>query len=271
MFYKIWNWLRGVFTSNRNEVQVPQIPKPVEVPTPPQNMSWHKPTLTPFAIFHFKTLGEVRTYINNNSHIKLVNLELDQITPEVMSFLKEKRIRVCAYISASYEAWRDDASSYPDSAKGKKMSGWDELWGNICDVALQKFLAARFKRAKDLGVDYVEVDNVDIAFNDVGFKVTKDQNITAIKQLARMAHSFGLGYFLKNTPDLAGYVVYEVDGAFVEEAIEYKETDLYTTFVKAQKPIFGLEYGKAHAIRGWFIHSQGDYFDKSYKAYYTGY
>lgn len=273
MFSKIWNWFKDLFSSNKVKVSVPQIPQTPTVPTPtlPTSQKWDKPYLMPFAIFHFETLKELRTYIENNPHIKLVNLELDQMSKEVVDYLISKGIKVCAYVSASYEEWREDSSSYPDSAKGKKMKGWDELWGNISDPALVKFLISRFNKAKFLGCHYVEVDNVDIAFNDVGFKVSKEQNIAAIKELAKRAHEIGLGFFLKNTPELVNYVVYDVDGAFVEEALENDEQDAYEALVKAQKPIFGLEYGKANMRRGWFTHSQGDYFDKSYKAYYTGY
>jgi hypothetical protein len=273
MFSKIWNWIKGLFESKTPaNVPPPALPRPIEIPVPQANQNWPKPYLMPFAIFHYELHIELVNYINNNPYLKLVNLELDQIKKEDIAFLIPKGIKVCAYISASYEKWRDDAEAYPASAKGKKMSGWDELWGNISDPKLVQFLISRFNQAKFLGCHFVEVDNVDIAFNDVGFKVTKEQNIAAIKELAKRAHEIGLGYFLKNTPELATNLVYDVDGVFAEEAFENEEEDSYNPFVRAQKPIFGLEYsGSLKAKAGWFTHLQKDYFDKSYKISYTGY
>lgn len=273
MFKKIWNWFKNLFESEVNEIKVPETPVNIpQIPDPrPTTNSYTLAQLMPFSIFHFESLKELKAYIEANPHIKLVNLELDQMSKEACNYLLSKNIKICAYISASYEEWREDSKDYPKSAKGKKMSGWDELWGNICDPALQEFLAKRFDKAKLLGCHFVEVDNVDVALNEVGFSVNKKQNVDAIRKLASIAHSKGLGYFLKNTPDLAKDLVSFVEGAFVEEAQEYEETDKYASFVSAHKPLFGLEYGKAKGLRGWYVHSQSDYFDKSYKAYYTGY
>ena len=240
-FDKIVFFFKSLF--NKNNKPTPAPTSPVELP-PARDGEWFKPSLVHFCITHFKNLSELKRIVAMQDYQpKLLNLELDEITPEIISWANSMGIVVCAYISASYEAWREDAKQYPKDAKGDKMQGWDELWGNIAKPSLQEFLKVRMKKAKDIGCKIVEVDNIDIAFNDVGFKVSEKENIQAVKVLIDMAHSLGLAYAVKNTPELAPYFASYADLVFAEEAFENEEDDKYNVYVGYGKPVYFIEYG----------------------------
>lgn len=272
-FKKLWNWIKDAFEGADDDVLVPMPPEPVPVPvptTPPPASSgtWAKIPLVPFQIFHFDSFSDFLSKIKATT--RLVNLEYDQITQQVVDICHKRGILVCAYMSASYEEWRDDAAQYPKDAKGKKMDDWDECWGNITKVSLQDFLAKRMDLVRDMGCDAIEIDNIDVAFNDVGFKVTPEQNLAAIFMLAGLAHVRGMAFMAKNTPNLCADYAQFVDGAFVESAQEYDEEGDFDPLVAAGKPVYGLEYsGLPKELDGWFINKQSGYFDETPKEIYA--
>ncbi|MBT3980189.1 MAG: endo alpha-1,4 polygalactosaminidase [Bacteriovoracaceae bacterium] len=223
-----------------------------------------KPHPQNFQIIHLDKIKNPWKIIKDNS---LVNTELDQITPEFMHESKRRGVRVVAYFSASFEKWRADAPKYPKKAKGKKMGDWDELWGDISKKELRDFLEIRMKKAKALGVDGIEIDNTDIAYNEVGFKVSPEENLQALIDLASRAHKHGLAIFLKNTGDLAQELAKHFDGVFSESPIRYNEYDDFLPFINKGRPVYIIEYQRRFCtpVAGAVVQLKKDYFSTNYK------
>lgn len=265
----MWSWLKRIFKrkTKREELPLPIIEMPKilkEKRDCPPVVNGHN-----FLITHFESEQDLENKILLADYkIVWLNLELDQIEKCRKSFIErikeEHGVYLIAYVSASYEDWRSDAKYYPSVAMGKKMKGWDELWGDITNTKLQMFLKERFKRAKLMGCDAVEVDNVDIAFNKTGHSVSIFDNITAIKTLASIAGKLNLGYFVKNTPKLHYELSRkdEITGVFIESAFKYDEVAEYASYIRSGKPAFYIEYSSdIKPIPGAIVQSHyKDYF-----------
>ena len=216
-------------------------------------------------IRHFKNVTEFNALPVTDFSV----FELDHMERVGFNLVKEKfkNKKLICYISASYEDWRIDAKNYPASGKGKKMDGWNELWGNITDPALQDFLELRFKRCADVGAQYVEIDNTDVSQNDVGFSVTDNQNAQALLELSVRAKKHGLGIFLKNTGYLASKLEASFSGVMNEECHQWKECDDFSPFVSKGKPVFQVEYGNTYCkpYLGHSVQLKSDYFGATSK------
>lgn len=243
-----WEWIKNLFC-NDDEPEEPEEPneptKPVEKePVKPiepgsDNAAW-EPTLEKFQILHVKGQRDLEGKLDEDT--KIVVLELSQLTPSMVQWLHTVRVRVIAYFSASFEKWRDDAKLYPEDAKGKKMSGWNELWGDLTKDSLKDFLTKRMDLAKSYGCDAIEIDNTDIAWNKVGFSVTPQENYEALVDLSDRAHARGLAIFLKNTGDIAEELSEHFDGVLNESCAKYNECHDFNSFIEKGKPCFGIEY-----------------------------
>lgn len=272
MWIAIREFFRKLFSKEKTYPNSSDRPTDLPAPQNPPTKTgdWFKPFLCNFLITEFDSFPELKKTISTQQRPPyLINLELFSLDKDIVTYLKANGYMVCAYFSASWEDYddRDDLVDFPADAIGSKMDGWPkERWGNIGKESLQKFLAKRMKRAADMGCDMVEVDNIDPAFNDCGFSLSKAQNQSAIITLIATAHSMGLAYAAKNTPDLAKEVSKYADCVFVEEAQQWDEEDAYSPYVQNKKPIFGIEYnGLPKPISGWVIQKKGGYFDPKAK------
>jgi hypothetical protein len=154
--------------------------------------------------------------------------------------------RAICYVSAgTFEPWRADASSYPDSIKGRSVSGFkDEKWVDVRQTnILLPIMDARVAKCAQAGFDGVEWDNVDGFSNRTGFPLTSADQLFYNASLANLAHSHGLTVALKNDveqlADLSPYFDYAVN----EQCEQYSECAGYTTyFVGLGKAVFQVEY-----------------------------
>ena len=154
--------------------------------------------------------------------------------------------RAICYVSAgTFEPWRPDAPSYPDSIKGRAVSGFkDERWLDIRQTStLFPILDARAAKCAQAGFDGVEWDNVDGFSNRTGFPLTAADQLFYDASLANIAHSHGLTVALKNDveqlADLGPYFDYAVN----EQCEQYNECGGYTTsFINLGKAVFQVEY-----------------------------
>lgn len=154
--------------------------------------------------------------------------------------------RAICYVSAgTFEPWRPDASSYPDSIKGRSVSGFrDEKWLDIRQTGvLFSILDARVAKCAQAGFDGVEWDNVDGFSNRTGFPLTAGDQRFYDESLANMAHAHGLTVALKNDveqlADLGAYFDYAVN----EQCQQYNECGAYATnFTGHGKAVFQVEY-----------------------------
>ena len=152
---------------------------------------------------------------------------------------------ICYVSAGTFEPWRPDVASYPESIKGRAVGGFkDEKWVDIRQTSiLLPIMNARVAKCKQAGFDGVEWDTVDGYTNRTGFPLTASDQLFYNASLANLAHSYGLTVALKNDveqlPDLGPYFDYAVN----EQCQQYSECDGYTTyFISQGKAVFQVEY-----------------------------
>ena len=115
---------------------------------------------------------------------------------------------ICYVSAGTFEPWRPDVASYPESIKGRAVGGFkDEKWVDIRQTSiLLPIMNARVAKCKQAGFDGVEWDTVDGYTNRTGFPLTASDQLFYNASLANLAHSYGLTVALKNDveqlPDL---------------------------------------------------------------------
>jgi len=159
--------------------------------------------------------------------------------------LQSQGSKVICYLSAgSYEAYRPDSNKYPAAVLGNTLEGWpDERWLDIRQLdVLLPIIAARMDLCAKKGFDAVEPDNVDGYQNDSGFSLTAKDQETFNRALAQLAHDRGLAVGLKNDLDQVALLQPVFDFAVNEQCAEYNECSVLSPFIKADKPVFHVEY-----------------------------
>jgi len=175
--------------------------------------------------------------------VKMYDIDLFDNSASTIAAIKKNGAAVICYFSAgSYEAWRSDAKTIPSAARGKKMSGWDELWLDVRHSGVHAVMLKRLDLAKSKGCDGVEPDNVDGYTNDTGFPLKGADQLAYNRLLAKEAHKRGLSIGLKNDVDQAAQLVGDFDWALNEECVKYKECSRLSPFIKAGKAVFHVEY-----------------------------
>lgn len=168
--------------------------------------------------------------------------------PEQLARTKQRGARLVCYFNAgAWEPWRDDATDFAPELLGDPLEGWpEERWLDVRQRAeLLPIMAARMDNCKERGFDAVDPDNVDGYANGAGFPLTRDDQLSYLRELAGMAHARGLGFGLKNLLDLVAGLVDDVDFAVNEQCFEYGECTAYAPLLAAGKPVVVLEYSTA--------------------------
>ncbi|MBA2656495.1 MAG: endo alpha-1,4 polygalactosaminidase [Tatlockia sp.] len=155
----------------------------------------------------------------------------------------QNSIAICYINAGASENWRDDAGDFPEQLKGKKNHWRGEKWLDIRQTSLLlPLMQARINRCKDKGFDAVDFDNVDGYANKTGFPLSKTDQINYNISLANMAHQSGLLVGLKNDLDQIKILEPYFDFAVNEQCFQYHECELLIPFIKANKPVFNIEY-----------------------------
>lgn len=182
--------------------------------------------------------------IDTSFDVDMYNIDLFDVPQSVIDRLHDDgRIVICYFSAGSYEDWRPDASSFPESIKGSS-NGWPgEKWLDIRALdRLGPIMAARLDRAAERGCDGVEPDNIDGHTNRTGFPLTGADQIRYNKWLAEQAHARGLSIGLKNDLEQARELEPFFDWALNEQCFQYNECERLIPFVEAGKAVFGVEY-----------------------------
>ena len=173
------------------------------------------------------------------------DVDYETTTSAEIATLKATDRRTICYLSVgSWEEFRGDADTFPESTRGSVMSGWpDEQWLDIrrLDVLLP-IMAARMDICVAKGFDAVEPDNVDGYLNETGFPLTAGDQLAYNRAVAGLAHSRGLSVALKNDLDQIPELVDDFDFAVNEECVKYAECDQYQPFTDAGKAVLHVEY-----------------------------
>lgn len=238
------------------------------VPDTEPELHWTPGSVSSVQIFLFDNVADFEAHYQ--SGVEIVNLDLEEVEdyPRVVEIAHDAGSRVVCYTSSGYEEWRNDADEYPEEALGGPICRnssctevWPgERWGKISEPALHDFLARRMDRAAAVGCDGIELDNVDVAWNQVGFSITPEENLAALLELDRLANARGLAYFVKNTPDLADVLAPSAEGVFIEECHTYRECDAYQPY--EGKAVVMIEYSASCTARDWAVCREAeDYFE----------
>ena len=195
-----------------------------------------------------------------------------------VSQIHAKGDKAIAYIDAgTWESFRKDAAQFDafnnsspcnGCLYGKTLSGFhNEKWLNISpgvmgvnpntgqledrQAVILDEMTARVNQAKADGFDGIEFDNVDAWQNNTGLRLTSDQELQYITQLANIANSAGLTVALKNDTDqicaqgsgsTCGGLTRWFDYTVNEQCQQYSECSKLDPFVTSGKAAFQVEY-----------------------------
>jgi glycosyl hydrolase family 114 len=179
-----------------------------------------------------------------------------------------KGARVIGYIDAgTAETWRPDypqLESFNRSCNGclfgNPLSQYrDEFWLNIATDAtgvnprtgqveparqfLLGVMRARLKRARKVGADAIEFDDVDSWQNDTGLTISPQAQLRYNSRLANLAHRMGFAVGLKNDLSQASTLQPYFDFAINEQCWQYQECAALQSWpAKYKKAVFNVEY-----------------------------
>ncbi|MHC3474540.1 endo alpha-1,4 polygalactosaminidase [Streptomyces sp. 7R007] len=167
----------------------------------------------------------------------------DQSETTVTALHRDGRKVICYLSTGAWEDWRPDAKKFPASVLGRG-NGWKgERWLDIrrTDV-LEPLMADRIDMCRDKGFDAVEPDNMDGYKNRTGFPLKAADQLRYNRLVAKLAHDRGMAVGLKNDLDQIPQLVGDFDFAVNEQCAQYGECADLTPFIKADKPVFHVEY-----------------------------
>jgi len=183
--------------------------------------------------------------IDTNHDVAMYDIDLFD-TPQgtIDALHADGRVVICYFSAGSFEDWRPDANTFPESVKGAALGSWPgEKWLDIRQLdLLGPIMAARLELAQQKGCDGVEPDNVDGHANSTGFLLTYQDQLAYNMWVAEQAHARGFSVGLKNDLDQVEDLVQYFDWALNEECFSYNECDLLQPFIDAGKAVFGVEY-----------------------------
>jgi endo-alpha-1,4-polygalactosaminidase (GH114 family) len=190
---------------------------------------------------------ELLNVVNDTSaDAEVWDIDLFNNDDTVISDLQAAGKKVLCYFSAgSYENWRPDKDKFKDSELGKPLSGWEgERWLDTKSQNVRKIMQARLDMAVDKKCNGVEPDNVDAYDNDNGLDLSEPDAADYVTFLANEAHSRNLSVALKNAGNIVPTVIDIVEYSVQEQCIEFKNCEQFMPFIKANKPVFHVEYPK---------------------------
>lgn len=198
--------------------------------------------------------------VNPDTTIRIYDIDMFQNEHSgAVQTLHGKGYHVICYVDVgSWENWRDDAAQFPTSILGNTYSGFpDEKWLDVRDVnpaksttgtALATILGARFDRAKNMGCDAIEPDNIDgydtTAHGSSGFPLTYADQIYFNLWVATQVHGRGMLVGLKNDINQAqdAQIYNAFDFVVSEQCVQYNECGFFSKFLALNKPVFEAEY-----------------------------
>jgi hypothetical protein len=221
-------------------------PPPPPAPPPPPPPPSGRTTPVPGQSWHIDLELPVDTSVRADWY----DIDLFDNNASMVSALHEQGGRVVCYFSAgSSEDWRPDFSSLPRAGLGSALDGWPgERWLDVRNAGVRSVMSARLDRARAMGCDGVDPDNVDGYANANGFGLTASDQLAFNRWLAAEAHARGLVIGLKNDVDQIASLVSSFDFAVNEQCFEYGECDTVAAFTRAGKGVLNIEYGTVSSL-----------------------
>lgn len=215
------------------------------------------------AVFDIDIYQDGKCYTPNNYGI---------LNTAAVNALHAQGNKVIGYIDAgTAETWRPDYPQYQSFNSscggclfGKPVGGFkDEFWLNIntnvsgtnpntgqTETAQQFILdetTARLAKARSVGSDAIEFDNVDGYQNNTGLTISAATQEQFDSALANLAHANGFSVGLKNDLGQAGDLQPYFDFAINEQCWQYRECNFPAPGLQAWpstfgKAVFNVEY-----------------------------
>ena len=186
--------------------------------------------------------------IDTTQDRRLYDIDLFDTDENMIAKLhNDGRLVICYFSAGSWEDWREDASDFPKDAIGKALDGWEgENWLDIRSEGVREIMKKRLDLAREKGCDAVDPDNMDGYSNDTGFDLTYSDQLDYNKFIAIESRKRGLSVGLKN--DLLQIKELEpyYDFAVNEQCHIYDECGYLDPFVKANKPVYNIEYAEKY-------------------------
>ena len=183
--------------------------------------------------------------VDQSYNVVMYDIDMfDNSASVVKSLHKAGRIVICYIDAGTWENWRPDAGQFPNSVKGKPVSGWlGERWLDIRQLSiLESIMTARIQLCQSKGFDGVEFDNVDGYTNNTGFPLSYNEQLAYNTWLANTAHSNRLSVALKNDLDQISDLLPYFDWALDEQCFQYSECSKLMPFINAGKAVMEVEY-----------------------------
>ncbi|TKX19031.1 putative glycoside-hydrolase family GH114 protein [Elsinoe australis] len=176
--------------------------------------------------------------------VQAYDLDLFDTDVATINALHAKGKKVMCYFSAgSYEPYRPDSKQFKSDDMGSVMEGWeDEKWLKTNSANVRKIMAARIALAATKGCDAIDPDNVDGYSNTNGIGLKQADAVNYVQWMSQQATSKGMSIGLKNAGDLVPKVMSSVHFSVNEQCHQYNECAKFQPFIKANKPVFNIEY-----------------------------
>jgi hypothetical protein len=192
---------------------------------------------------------------------KMYDIDPATSNAATISRLKAKGIYVVCYVeTGDYDKVRADAGDFAPSILGKALQGFpNEKYINITQLdgaagptgkTLRQIMTARFQAAKNEGCEGIEPDLDDLwtyTSAELGFAISRAQQVTYNSFLIQTGHAMGMSVGLKNGADPDGsfdsdMFVAGADFVLNEECNQFAECGGYTAFITGGRPVFQVEY-----------------------------
>ncbi|MET0340975.1 MAG: endo alpha-1,4 polygalactosaminidase [Polyangiales bacterium] len=211
-------------------------PSPSDAGSAPTPTGMWRPA--PGTSWQWQLSGNLDTSVD----VAMYDIDLFGTSASQIASLHAAGRKVVCYFDTAYEPYRPDEGRLRPY-RGNTIDGWpDQNWLDVRKPEVVEVMKERLDLAAEKKCDGVEADDVDVANNDTGFDISREQQRTFIRTLAREAHARGLSYGLKNALEDVQALVGDVDFAVNEQCFEYDECALLSPLVRAGKAVFNVEY-----------------------------
>ncbi|KAK1834100.1 glycoside hydrolase superfamily [Podospora conica] len=174
-----------------------------------------------------------------------IDMFLHQDSTVVANLHKLGKKVICYFSAGSYEPDRPDSHKFRQEDLGDELEGWPgERWLNVSSPSVRAIMEERIELASRMGCDAIDPDNIDGYQNPNGLDLTSDESVGLVKFLVEKAGARNLAVGLKNAIDIIPDVIDIVQFAVNEQCAQYNNCGSLRPFIKANKPVFHIEYPK---------------------------
>ena len=159
---------------------------------------------------------------------------------------------ICYFSAGTYENWRPDAKSFPNTALGNAVDGSvSQRWLDIRRKDVRNIMISRIQLAASKGCDGLDPDHVN-GFEKTkgltGFDLTSSDAVDYVKFLSDTAIKSKLSIGLRNSPSIATQVIDYVSWAVTENCVGYQECGFYQPYIQAGRAVLHIEYPDSNPL-----------------------